>query len=56
MKKFKYICEVGGVIRVGPHVGICSKSICSTNGCGAHGNTKCKHKIQVPVDRAVTKR
>ncbi len=41
-----YKCKVGGDLgRTGRYVAICGKSKAG-GGCGAHGNTKCEHKIK----------
>lgn len=46
-KKIIYKCKVdGGLGRVGKYGAICGKSKVG-GGCGAHGNTKCEHKVRV---------
>ena len=45
MKK-QYKCKVNGCISNGNIKGICGHKIVGNNDkCGAHGNTKCEHKI-----------
>lgn len=49
MAKNIYKCAVDGNLgRVGKYGAICGKiKVCSGSLCGAHGNTKCKHKSKV---------
>ena len=45
-KKVIYQCKVEGYLgRVGKYSAICGKHKVS-GGCGAHGNTKCEHKVK----------
>jgi hypothetical protein len=49
-RKIKYDCKIDGVILVRAGVaGVCPKSIVG-GGCGAHGNTKCAHKVAKTED------
>lgn len=46
-----YKCAVNGDLgRVGKYGAICAKSN-ARGGCGAHGNTKCIHKIKSEVEK-----
>ncbi|ALS32634.1 hypothetical protein PTRA_a1418 [Pseudoalteromonas translucida KMM 520] len=45
MSKVIYQCSVNGVIgKAGKAVALCGKHKIK-GGCGAHGNTKCAHKV-----------
>jgi len=51
--KVIYQCKVDGALgRVGKYGAICGKSKVG-GGCGAHGNTKCEHKVRVEKDTKV---
>lgn len=44
-RKIIYQCNVNGVLgKAGKAVALCGKHKLK-GGCGAHGNTKCEHKV-----------
>lgn len=51
--KIVYQCAVNGVVgKAGKAIALCGKHKLK-GGCGAHGNTKCEHKVRVEKDTKV---
>ncbi|MCH9645651.1 MAG: hypothetical protein K0U08_03300 [Proteobacteria bacterium] len=52
IEKIKYKCLSNGVIAHKGQAGICGYNIVGDNSlCGAHGNTKCPHKVKRKLDK-----
>lgn len=51
--KIVYQCAVNGVVgKAGKAIALCGKHKLK-GGCGAHGNTKCEHKVRLEKDAKV---
>ena len=52
-KKKLYKCAVNGCLgRRGKYIALCGKVKCGSESyCGAHGNSKCVHRIEVKENK-----